>query len=146
MDLDPWCLEIKATKNFENQENLNILYRNICQKKSFLFWKWELFAKKKLCQCFACKYQIYGEHEEWYFVTKIVQTYCEKNCSSDIGCSRPKAEYLQIFDITRRIYSNSEMSEEFLVTECFFLNCSWRFLISNKLQQLDFKLEKNIGI
>ena len=27
-----------------------------------------------------------------------------------------------------------------------FLTCSWRFLISNKLEQLEFKLEKNIGI
>ena len=27
-----------------------------------------------------------------------------------------------------------------------FLTCSWRFLISNKLEQLQFKLEKNIGI
>ena len=28
---------------------------------------------------------------------------------------------------------------QFLVTECF-LTCSWRFLISNRLEQLDFKL------
>ena len=104
-----------------------------------------IVCKKKLCQCFACKYQIYGEHEEWYFVTKIVLTYCEKNCYSEIGCSRLKAEYLQIFDITRRIYSNSEILEEFLLTECF-LNCSWRFLISNKLEQLEFKLERIIAI
>ena len=27
-----------------------------------------------------------------------------------------------------------------------FLTCSWRFLRSNKLEQLEFKLEKNIGI
>ena len=27
-----------------------------------------------------------------------------------------------------------------------FLTCSWRFLISNKLEQLQIKLEKNIGI
>ena len=32
-----------------------------------------------------------------------------------------------------QFYSNSEKSEEFLVTECF-LTCSWRFLISNKLE------------
>ena len=36
-----------------------------------------------------------------YFVTQIVLTYCEKNCS-------------------RTIYSNSERSEQLLVTECFF--------------------------
>ena len=33
-----------------------------------------------------------------------------------------------------------------LVTENAFLTCSWRFLISNKLEQLEFKLEKIIGI
>ena len=27
-----------------------------------------------------------------------------------------------------------------------FLSCSWRLLISNELEQLEFKLEKNIGI
>ena len=27
-----------------------------------------------------------------------------------------------------------------------FLTCSWRFLRPNKLDQLEFKLEKNIGI
>ena len=27
-----------------------------------------------------------------------------------------------------------------------FLTCSWRFLISNRLEQLQFKLEKIIGI
>ena len=41
---------------------------------------------------------------KWYFVTKIVLTDAtvRKNCSS------------------RTIYSNSERSEQFLVTECFF--------------------------
>jgi hypothetical protein len=27
-----------------------------------------------------------------------------------------------------------------------FLTCSWRFLISNKLEKIEFKLEKIIGI
>ena len=44
----------------------------------------------------------------------------------------------KIFGITRTIYSNSERSAQILVTECF-LTCSWRFLISNKLEQLEFK-------
>ena len=34
-------------------------------------------------------------------------------------------------------YSNSERSEQFLVTNAF-LTCSWRFLLSNKLEQLEF--------
>jgi hypothetical protein len=46
-----------------------------------------------------------------------------------------------MFEITRTIYSNTGMSEQFLVTECF-LTCSWRYLISKKLDLLEFKLEK----
>ena len=38
-------------------------------------------------------------------------------------------------------YSNSERSEQFLVTECFF-----NFLRSYILEQLKLKLEKNMGI
>ena len=41
--------------------------------------------------------------------------------------------FFEIFEITRTIYSNSERSEQFLVTECFF---NLRFLISNKIEQL----------
>ena len=40
----------------------------------------------------------------------------EKNFRS----SRLKAENLQNYEITWTIYSNSERSEQFLVTECFF--------------------------
>ena len=46
----------------------------------------------------------------WYFVTKIILTYPEKNCSRD----------RTMIEITRTIYSNSERSEQFSVAECFF--------------------------
>ena len=46
------------------------------------------------------------------------------------------------FEINRTIYSNSERSEQVLVTDAF-LTCSWRFLRSNKLE---LKLEKIIGV
>ena len=51
----------------------------------------------------------------------------------------------KFFEITRSICSSSERSEQLLVTECF-LTCSWRFLRYDKLEQLGFKLEKNIWI
>ena len=54
---------------------------------------------------------------------------------------REFAKFLR--SLNRTIYSNSERSEQDLVTECF-LTCSWKFLISNNLEQLEFKLEKNI--
>ena len=56
-----------------------------------------------------------NKQKKWYFVTKIVLTYCE--CSSD----REKLSRIcKNFEITR----TSERSEQFLVTECF-LTCPW---------------------
>ena len=54
-------------------------------------------------------------------------------------------EFAKKFEITRTIYCHSESSQELLVTECFF-TYSWGFLISNKLEQLEFKFGKNSGI
>ena len=48
--------------------------------------------------------------------------------------SRLRDENLQIFEITRTIYTNSERSELFFVTTCFLI-FSWRFLISIKLEK-----------
>ena len=48
---------------------------------------------------------------------KLYRPTVRKNCSSDRGW-RPRI--FKIFEITRTIYSNSERSEQFLVTECFF--------------------------
>ena len=47
-----------------------------------------------------------------------------------------------IFEITRTIYSNSAL--QWKVKTVFY--CSWRSLISSKLEQLEIKLEKIIGI
>ena len=61
-----------------------------------------------------------------------------KNCSSDreklLKFEAEGREFAKI-NITRTIYSNSERSEQVLVTECF-LTCSWKFLISNKLEKI----------
>ena len=47
-----------------------------------------------------------------------------KNCSSDreklLKFKAEGREFAKNFEITRTIYSNSERSEQFLVTECFF--------------------------
>jgi hypothetical protein len=48
------------------------------------------------------------------------------------------------FEVITTIYSNSERPEESLARECFIT--SWRFLISDKLEQLELKLEKIVGI
>ena len=70
----------------------------------------------------------YFSFKKWHFVSKIVQTYCEK-----------KIIYLVIekndFEITQTIYSNSERSVQFLKNNSFS-TCSLRFLRSNTLEQL----------
>ena len=67
--------------------------------------------------------------EKWYFVTKIVLTYCEKKVL------RTLEQFIQTVKSQNNFWSQNA-----------FLTCSWRFLISNKLEQLEFKLEKIIGI
>ena len=75
--------------------------------------------------------------QKWYFITKIVLIYCEKKCSSDEEkLLKIKAEGREFPKITITIYSNSERSEQFVVTE-------WFSNLFNKLGQLEFKLEKN---
>ena len=71
-----------------------------------------------------------------------------KNCSSNRGKllkfeaeGQEFAKFLR--SLCKTIHSNSERSEHFGYKNAF-LTCSWRFLLSNKLEQ--FKLEKNIGI
>ena len=65
-----------------------------------------------------------GQKWKWYFVTKIVLTYCEKNCSSNwdflFEIRGWRLRICKHFEITKTIFSNSERSEHFLVTECFF--------------------------
>ena len=72
-----------------------------------------------------------------------------KNCSSD-------REKLLKFEAEGREFANFLRSlKQFIQTvkgqnnfwcQNALLTCSWRFLISNKLEVLEFKLEKNIGI
>ena len=52
-------------------------------------------------------------------------------------------EFAKKIEINRRIYLNSERSEQFLKHNAFLTSC-WRFLRSNPLEQL--RLEKLIGI
>ena len=59
----------------------------------------------------------------WYFFTKIVLTYSQKKMflwgtTFEIRGRRPRI--CKNFEITRTIYSNSESSERFSMTECFF--------------------------
>ena len=68
-----------------------------------------------------------------------------KNCSSDRENFFLKfgAECQELANILRSL-EQFVLTVKFLVTDAF-LTCSWRFLRSNKLEQLEFKLEKIIG-
>ena len=82
-------------------------------------------------------------------LSKLFLPTVRKNCSSD-------REKLLKFEAEGQDFANFLRSlEQFIHTvKCqnnfwqqnAFLTCSWRFLISNKLEQLEFKLEKIIGI
>ena len=85
--------------------NSNIIYLFYCHKLRYDFFPlfgW-IHSDWLSARCAMCTVTFPWEIGKWYFVTKIVQTCCEKN----------------LF-FTRTIYSNSERSEQFLVTECFF--------------------------
>ena len=57
-------------------------------------------------------------------LSKLFSPTVRKNCSSDqeklLKFEAEGREFAKFFEITRTIYSNSERSEQFLVTECFF--------------------------
>ena len=74
----------------------------------FLSWKNKnknyVILVKKIGRNKTHRFIVWSD-ELWYFLnTKIALTYCEK----------------KLFSITRTIYLNSERSEQFLVTGCFF--------------------------
>ena len=75
--------------------------------------------------------------------------FCYQNCS----CDREKL--LKFEDEGREFAKILRSLEQFVRTvkgqnnfwqQNDFLTCSWRFLKCKKLEQLEFKLEKNIGI
>ena len=82
------------------------------------------FRRKKIyiffCLCLSQKCKTW----KWYFVTKIVVTYCEKKLflviEENIWNFEAEGREFANFEITRTIYSNSERSEQFLVAESFF--------------------------
>ena len=76
---------------------------------------------------------------KWYFVSKIVLTYSEKESFKwFVKTFKIRGWRLRIcktFEFT--IHSNSERPAQ-------FLTCSWKYLRSYILEQLEFKLEKII--
>ena len=70
-----------------------------------------------------------------------------KNCSSDREkLLKFQAERQENFLRSLEQFIQTVKDQNNFWQQNAFLTCSWRFLISNKLEQLEFKLEKNIGI
>ena len=73
----------------------------------------------------------------------------KKNCSSDqeklLKFKAEGREFAKLWRSLEKIIQTVKGQSNFWKQNAF-LTCSWRFLISNKLEQLGFKLEKNIGI
>ena len=95
------------------------------------------FTKLKVNETMIFCFQKFSDQ---YTVRKIVQVV--ENCFWN---SRLKLRINKNFEITRTIYSNSEKTPQFLKRNTFF-TCFCRLLRSNTLEQLEFKLEKLIGI
>ena len=105
--------------------------------------------------CFSRKRTQWLECKKGLVFLKMV--FCYQNCSDplwekivlviektlEIRGWRPRI--CKNFEITRTIYSNRTHQNNYWQQNAFLI-CSWSFLISNKLEQLEFKLEKNIGI
>ena len=72
-----------------------------------------------------------------------------KSCSSDREkLLKFEAEGQEFTNLLRSLeqYIQTVKGQNNFREQNAFLTCSCRFLISNKLEQLGFKLEKNIGI
>ena len=106
------------------------------QKFILIIHSFTLYSNRKnigMVFCFENCYDLLWE--------KIVLVMEKKSFEIQGWCLR----ICENFDITTAIYSNSEMSEQFLKQNAF-LTCSLMFLRSNTLEQFKFKLEKITGI
>ena len=72
-----------------------------------------------------------------------------KNCSTDreklLNFEAEGREFAKFLRSLEQVVRTVKVQNNFWLQNAF-LTCSWMFLISNKLEQLEFKLEKIIGI
>ena len=77
-----------------------------------------------------------GTSEHWYFVTKIVLTYYEKNCSSDpeklLKFKAEGPEFANFLTLLEHSIQAVKGQNNFWCQNAFS-TCSWRFLRSQKI-------------
>ena len=75
-------------------------------------------------KCQSLLKSFFSRYSNLFLLPKLFWPTVRKNCSSDwektFEIRGWKLRIFKIFEITWTIYSNSERSEQFLVTECFF--------------------------
>ena len=73
-----------------------------------------------------------------------------KKCSSDqeklLKFEAEGPEFAKFLRSQEQFIETVKSQNNFWYKQNAFLTCSWRFLIPNELEQLQFKLEKIIGI
>ena len=100
-------------------------------KESRISWQDVAIWPRLLVCRLARKTLIYGTKKNSHSEPEMLFCYqncsgllVRKNCSSDreklLKFEAEGREFAKNFEVTRTIYSNSERSEQFLVTECFF--------------------------
>ena len=107
----------------------------------FQTWSWNFMPKR-------------FDHWFWNLKYLLELAFCFQNCSDILWekivlVIKKNVWNLRLnvknFEMTRQIHSNNEMSVQFLKLNTFS-TCSWRFLISNELEQLTVKWKKITGI
>ena len=101
-------IENKNVEKFTNSFQFGKLYRHFMHKMAPQRWIYStLFLLWKMVFCYQnCSDLL------WEKIVLVIE--------KDFWNLRLKAENLQIFETTKSVGSNSERSEQYLVTECFF--------------------------
>ena len=99
-----WQIRVKNTPRSPGTYSINgiwkCMYRLIFSESLTISTKNLNENYTKQYSCVEKSVNVFDKTSKWYFVSKIVLTYCEKNCSSDrenLWNSRLKPENLQKF-------------------------------------------------
>ena len=84
--------------------------------------------------------------KDWHLLPKLFRTTVRKNCSSDreklLKFEAEGPEFARFLRSLEQFTQTLKGQNNFWEHNAF-LTCSWRFLISDKLEQLLYKFEKN---
>ena len=76
----------------------------------------------------------------------IVRKNCPSNLEKKLKFEAEVQEFAKILRSLEKFIETVTGQNNYWFQNVIFLNCSWRFLISSKLEKLEFKSEKTIAI